>query len=203
VRVLKYAILGLLYRQEYSGYDITSQFKQEIGQFWSAKHSQIYPELRKLVDEGLIEFRTQIQGEKLEKKMYTITDNGRQELLAWAAQPETLPETEKDEFMLKMYFIHTLSLEEARRLFEDQLRQRRAKLADLQQRYEQLMPVFIASKGNNDTTDALRGSHDNDTEVEPLSFDNPHLGHYLVLTKALAREQSYVDWLERHVKLFV
>ncbi|WP_322906263.1 PadR family transcriptional regulator [Paenibacillus campi] len=201
MRVLKYAILGLLYRQEYSGYDITSQFKREIGQFWSAKHSQIYPELRKLVDEGLIEFRTQIQGEKLEKKMYTITDHGRQQLLAWAAQPESLPETEKDEFMLKMYFIHTLSLEQAHALFTDQLRQRRAKLADLQQRYEQLMPIFMAHKQQNADSDAPNGRKAG--EAESLSFNDPQLGHYLVLTKALAREQSYVDWLERHLKLFV
>ncbi len=202
MRVLKYAILGLLYRQEYSGYDITSQFKQEIGQFWSAKHSQIYPELRKLVDEGLIEFRTQIQGEKLEKKMYTITDNGRQELLAWASQPEPLPETEKDEFMLKMYFIHTLSLAEARALFEDQLQQRRAKLADLQQRYEELMPVFVSEEDKENHSDGTKGNQASD-KVSPLQFSNPHLGHYLVLSKALAREQSYVDWLERHVKLFL
>ncbi len=201
MRVLKYAILGLLYRQEYSGYDITSQFKQEIGQFWSAKHSQIYPELRKLVDESLVEFRTQIQGEKLEKKMYTITEQGRQELLAWAAQPESLPETEKDEFMLKMYFIHTLSPEQARALFEDQLQQRRAKLAYLQQRYENLMPVFAKEEDEEKHTQPTNGQ--TASETVPLAFHNPNLGHYLVLTKAMVREQSYVDWLERHMNLFV
>lgn len=186
VRVLKYAILGLLYRQEYSGYDITSQFKKEIGQFWNAKHSQIYPELRKLVDEGLLHFRTQIQGEKLEKKMYTITEAGRKELLEWALSPEPLPETEKDAFMLKMYFIHTLSREEARILFENQLQQRQEKLVHLKQEYEQLIPLF----GEENTSGAMH-------------FDHPHLGHYLVLTKAIAREQSYVEWLKRHVHLFL
>lgn len=186
MRVLKFAILGLLYRQEYSGYDITSQFKKEIGQFWSAKHSQIYPELRKLVDEGLLHFRTQIQGEKLEKKMYTITEAGRKELLAWAISPEPLPETEKDAFMLKMYFIHTLSKEEAKTLFQDQLQQRQDKLVYLQQQYDDLIPVF----GTENTADAMY-------------FDHPHLGHYLVLTKAIAREQSYVVWLEQQMKLFL
>jgi len=186
VRVLKYAILGLLYRQEYSGYDITSQFKKEIGQFWSAKHSQIYPELRKLVEEGLLQFRTQIQGEKLEKKMYTITEIGRKELLAWALSPEPLPETEKDAFMLKMYFIHTLSREEAQTLFQNQLEQRQEKLVHLEQEYEELIPLF----GKENTSGAMH-------------FDHPHLGHYLVLTKAIAREQSYVDWLKRHVHLFL
>lgn len=66
-RTLKYAILGLVHKEEMSGYDITSQFKQEIGQFWSAKHSQIYPELKRLTEEGLIEYRTSITGAKLEK----------------------------------------------------------------------------------------------------------------------------------------
>lgn len=187
VRVLKFAILGLLYRQEYSGYDITSQFKKEIGQFWSAKHSQIYPELRKLVEEDLLHFRTQIQGEKLEKKMYTITDAGRKELLAWAVSPEPLPETEKDAFMLKMYFIHTLSREEAHTLFEHQLHQRQEKLVHLEEEYQQLLPVFGIER----------------TEGEMMNFDHPHLGHYLVLTKAIAREQSYVQWLTQHMQLFV
>ncbi len=46
MRILKYAILGLLRKGELSGYDISSYFKEELGQFWSAKHSQIYPELK-------------------------------------------------------------------------------------------------------------------------------------------------------------
>jgi len=183
MRVLKYAILGLLNRHECSGYDITSQFKEEIGQFWSAKHSQIYPELKKLVDEELVQFRTVIQGEKLEKKMYTITPEGQRELLEWVSASAPLPETEKDTFMLKMYFIGNLPKEEARALFADQLRLRREKLQDLQQRYEGLKPTFGA-------------------EGAEVTFANPHLGHYLVLTKALVREQSYVDWLEQHLQIF-
>lgn len=184
MRILKYAILGLLYRQECSGYDITSQFKQEIGQFWSAKHSQIYPELKKLVDENLVQFRTVIQGEKLEKKMYTITEAGKQELLQWAGTTDPLPETEKDTFMLKMYFIHTLPIEEARALFENQLRLRWEKLDDLKLRYEELERTFGMEK-------------------QGMTFANPNLGHYLVLTKALAREKSYVEWLEHHLKIFM
>ena len=72
-RVLKHAILGLLRKQDMSGYDITSEFTKEISQFWSAKHSQIYTELKKLLDEKLIEQYIEISGVKLEKKMYTLT----------------------------------------------------------------------------------------------------------------------------------
>ena len=64
-RILKYVILGLLEQGEKSGYDIKNCFNEEIGEFWSAKHSQIYPELRKLTEEGLITYRNTIIGEKL------------------------------------------------------------------------------------------------------------------------------------------
>lgn len=64
MRVLKYAILGLLDQCELTGYDITKHFKDSLGQFWSAKHSQIYPELKRLTEEGFIEFDVRIQGKK-------------------------------------------------------------------------------------------------------------------------------------------
>ncbi|MFD6007088.1 transcriptional regulator PadR [Bacillus subtilis] len=173
MRVLKYAILGLLRKGELSGYDITSYFKEELGQFWSAKHSQIYPELKKLTDEGFITFRITIQGTKLEKKMYTLTDSGKQELHDWLIRHQPIPETVKDEFMLKAYFISCLSRQEASDLFKDQLQKRQAKLSDLQGSYEKLM-----------------------ASAEPMSFSSPDFGHYLVLTKALEREKNYVSWLE-------
>lgn len=180
MRVLKYVILGLLNRRQSSGYDITSQFKEEIGQFWSAKHSQIYPELKKLVEEGLIQYETQIQGVRLEKKVYTITEEGKHELYQWVTALSPLPETEKDTFMLKMYFIHTMSKKEARVLFQDQFKLRQHKLQGLKSREAELQKAFGAT----------------------IRFNHPDLGHYLVLSKAIAREQSYVNWLEENMKLF-
>ena len=76
MRTLKYAILGLLMRSPVTGYDIAKEFGDGLGCFWSAKHSQIYPELKRLTDDGLIQFRTVIQGERMEKKLYEITDKG-------------------------------------------------------------------------------------------------------------------------------
>ncbi|MFC7395084.1 PadR family transcriptional regulator [Scopulibacillus cellulosilyticus] len=175
MRVLKYAILGLLDKGELSGYDITSQFKKEIGQFWSAKHSQIYPELKKLTDEGFIEYQTVIQGTKLEKKIYSITKSGKQELDKWLNTFSPIPETAKDEFMLKAYFISSMSKEEANELFTDQLIKRKRKLNHLDERFNELQEKID----------------------DPISFDSPHFGHFLVLTKAIEREKGYIEWLER------
>lgn len=49
---LGYAILGLLSRERLSGYDLTRGMRGRVGNFWSAKHSQIYPELARLEEGG-------------------------------------------------------------------------------------------------------------------------------------------------------
>ena len=54
VRTLKYVILGLLSQQSRSGYDLSQELSGALQEFWSANHSQIYPELRRLTEEGLI-----------------------------------------------------------------------------------------------------------------------------------------------------
>ncbi|MEC0715832.1 PadR family transcriptional regulator [Bacillus licheniformis] len=179
MRVLKYAILGLLDHGSLSGYDMTSRFKAELGQFWSAKHSQIYPELKKLTDEGFIEFETVIQGSKLEKKMYSITEAGKRELHGWLTEFKPVPDTVKDEFMLKAYFISSMEPDEAKRLFNDQLQKRQEKAAFLNTKLDELK----CEAGDS------------------ITFRSPHFGHYLVLTRALEREKGYCSWLEKALLL--
>ena len=55
-----------------SGYELNQSFKNEIGEFWQAKHSQIYPELAKMEERGIIEHEVEITGMKLEKKDLSI-----------------------------------------------------------------------------------------------------------------------------------
>ena len=86
MRTLKYAILGLLNRKPMTGYDISKEFNFQLAEFWSAKHSQIYPELKKLVSEELIIFKIEISGDVLEKKVYYITEKGKQEFLKWLSK---------------------------------------------------------------------------------------------------------------------
>lgn len=60
--------------------------------------------------------------------MYCITPKGTQELTEWLLSPKELPETEKDEFMLMLYFSAAIPKEENKRLFEDQIAKRKEKL---------------------------------------------------------------------------
>ena len=80
---LRYAILGLLNRKAMTGYDLSKEFQTSLAEFWHAKHSQIYPELKTLAEDGLITFQTEITGTVLEKKVYSITEAGKTEFLQW------------------------------------------------------------------------------------------------------------------------
>ena len=71
MRTLKYAILGMLAQKPMTGYDLMQEFESTLNEFWSANHSQIYPELKKLTNEGSITY-TMKQSEKTVSVMETV-----------------------------------------------------------------------------------------------------------------------------------
>ena len=62
---LKYALLGSLADQPRTGYELLKHFEQSLAYAWPASHSQIYPELARLLEDGLIE-QTESGREELE-----------------------------------------------------------------------------------------------------------------------------------------
>lgn len=172
MRTLKYAILGLINRETMTGYDLMKVFNMELVNFWYARHSQIYPELKKLTDEGLITYEILPEDEKLRKKIYSITEKGRQEFHNWVLQQDLLEPTPKDIFRLKAYFIESLSHDEILAHFHYQLTQRQEKLHKLKHN----MTVLL------DTKDISK-------------IQSPEYGDYIVLKSAIKREKSYIEWL--------
>jgi len=82
---LRHGILGLVAGRPMSGYDITREFDLTLGHVWSARHSQIYPELSRLASEGLIEH---VDSGPRGRKRYTATEAGRAEVLRWLREDE-------------------------------------------------------------------------------------------------------------------
>ena len=70
MRTLGYAVLGLLSREELSGYDLKRWMERPLGYFWNARHSQIYPELARLEEEGFVTHTLVEQSGKPDKKEY-------------------------------------------------------------------------------------------------------------------------------------
>ena len=173
MRTLKYAILGLLNRRPMTGYDIGKEFNHELSQFWNAKHSQIYPELKKLLDEELVTYDIQISGDILEKKNYTITEKGQKEFLKWLHKDEPMEKTPKDLFRLRMYFSNNLDVESRVHLLESQLMQHEKRLSVLSKTMEQY-PV-----------------------VPPLDTDR--FGDFIVLDGAITREKHVIEWIKQSI----
>ena len=81
---LRYATLGLLAQHPGSGYDLLKRFEASMAHVWPATQSQLYGELNRLADDGLIEV---IDIGARGRKEYGITDAGRADLLAWIMRP--------------------------------------------------------------------------------------------------------------------
>ena len=177
MRTLKYAILGLINRTPLTGYDITKEFNHGLVDFWYAKHSQIYPELKKLTDEGLISYETIIQGEKLEKKLYTITEKGKKCLHKWLIKDDPLEPTPKDIFRLKAYFCDEMDNDTLLKQFQSGLSKHSERLEYLENSMEELLKTKDISK-----------------------VSSPSFGDYIVLNGAIMREKTYIEWIEDCIK---
>ncbi|CAM2985239.1 PadR family transcriptional regulator [Vibrio rarus] len=113
---LPHVILTVLSTKDATGYDITKEFSYSIGYFWKASHQQVYRELNKLASNELVTCKLQPQSGKPDKKIYSITELGREALSKWFEQPISHP-TVRDEFAAKLYACEVQSAEG----FSDQL----------------------------------------------------------------------------------
>jgi len=84
---LRYALLAILRVGPLSGYDLQKQFSQSVGHVWHAPDSQIYPELRKMENLGLIEGEEQTRGARGTRRVYHVTDAGNASYLEWMRSP--------------------------------------------------------------------------------------------------------------------
>jgi PadR family transcriptional regulator AphA len=104
---LKHAIMVLLETEAGSGYDLLKRFKQRLGFFWQASHQQIYQQLKTMHQDGLINGQLEAQQGKPDRKVYTITKVGHQELLAWL-NTTCKPQKINDSLLVKLYGGHLL-----------------------------------------------------------------------------------------------
>jgi PadR family transcriptional regulator AphA len=106
-----YVILGMVSREPRSGYEIKALVDNTTRFFWAVSYGQIYPELKRLSEAGLIEGVAAPRGAR-KRTVYAITPDGEVELKAWLRQP---PETYemREEGLLKLFFAGVLPPEEA------------------------------------------------------------------------------------------
>jgi PadR family transcriptional regulator, regulatory protein AphA len=111
---LRYALLALLRVGPLSGYDLQKQFAESVGHVWHAPDSQIYPELRKMESEGLVQAEEQTRGERGTRRLYHVTDAGDRAYLDWMASPLNYQRV-RDPAHLRAAYLETTTPESARR----------------------------------------------------------------------------------------
>lgn len=88
--MLKHGILGLLSYYDRTGYEIMEVFNDSLSFMWNANTSQIYRELQTLKDKGFADVTDVRQSGRPDKKVFSITPEGREELMRWLTDFESI-----------------------------------------------------------------------------------------------------------------
>ena len=124
-------ILGALRRGPRSGYEIKRLVDRSTRFFWAASYGQIYPELHRLEEQGLIVGETDPR-DRRRRRVYRLTPAGRQALREWLLKPAMTKEM-RDEGLLKLFFADALSSAEALALVRSMRMQRQEVLDRLRE----------------------------------------------------------------------
>ncbi|MGW2714687.1 PadR family transcriptional regulator [Streptomyces sp. NPDC001356] len=173
---LKHAVLAALLEGEASGYELSKVFDVSFANFWPATPQQLYRELERLAGDGLVEARTVQQERRPNKRMFTLTEAGRAELGAFAAEPPKRPTAIRDELLIKVQAMDGGDPEVTRALIEERMGWARGKL----DRYRRVRERLLAGR----------------TEEEFLRTAD-RVGPYLTLLAGIGFEEENVRWCER------
>jgi len=106
---LRHALLGALADRPRTGYALLKHFEQSLAYAWPASHSQIYPELARLREAGLI---AQTDTGPRNSRTYSVTPDGRAEIRRWLGETEPDRRVRSDA-ALRTFFLWLLEPEEA------------------------------------------------------------------------------------------
>jgi PadR family transcriptional regulator AphA len=128
---VKTLCLGSLCLMDGTGYDIKKLFEQAFSHFHSASYGSIYPSLNQLQRDGLIDLRVEPGARHPDRKVYSITEEGRRSFLEEIVQTEPTEQL-RSEFLVLMFFAHLLPGERLTELLDQVCRHYREALAYLE-----------------------------------------------------------------------
>ncbi|MGX5207656.1 PadR family transcriptional regulator [Streptomyces violaceus] len=173
---LKYAVLAALLEGEASGYELSKVFDVSLANFWASTPQQLYRELERLAQDGLIEARVVRQERRPDKRMFTLTEAGREDLCTFAAAPPRRPTAIRDELLIKIQAMDGADPEATRALVEEREAWARGKLA----RYRRVREHLLAGRGE-----------------EEYLREADRVGPYLTLMGGIGFEEENLRWCER------
>ncbi|MFF7442776.1 PadR family transcriptional regulator [Streptomyces sp. NPDC008122] len=172
---LKHAVLAALLEGEASGYDLAKIFDVSVANFWAATPQQLYRELERLAEAGLIEARVVEQERRPNKRMFSLTEPGRQDLVAYTTAPPR-PSAVRDELLVQVQACDEGDTAAVREFVAQRMETARAKLA----RYDRLREWMLDGR-------------DEDTYLGEAE----RVGPYLTLMRGRFFEEENLRWGER------
>jgi PadR family transcriptional regulator, regulatory protein AphA len=125
---LSHALLGMLSVRPASGYDLMKSFETSLSNVWPATQSQVYGELNRLAEAGLIEVAA--EGPR-GRKEYSLAEKGLVELRSWMVDPRAEP-ARRSEGLLRVFFLDVLPSEQGLEYLNRQAEQAAERHARLQ-----------------------------------------------------------------------
>jgi DNA-binding PadR family transcriptional regulator len=177
-KTLDYVILAGLIRKPRSGYDLTKWMERETSHFFVIGHSSIYPALARMEREGLVGYEVMPSDQGPERKVYSITQAGREALLSWAGEPAAQRQV-RDEQLVKALCYGFLPTERALTRLEEEKAVHEQKLA-LYEEFERGLEDLFRKDG--------------------ISRE-AYVGTLLTLKRGIGAERSYVEWCEEAAKM--
>lgn len=107
----RYVILGLLAHEPMTGYSIKKKIESSISNFYDISYGQIYPELARLEEQGLVVMKEDTNENGIVRKVYSITVDGYSQLQDWIAKPVEEEKIHYD-ILLKLFFGGQISVGE-------------------------------------------------------------------------------------------
>lgn len=176
---LRNAILAALLDGEASGYDLAKAFDSSVANFWMASPQQLYRELDRMHADGLLAARLVKQQRRPDKRVFSLTADGRQALADFTAATAR-PTAIRDELLIKVHAIDAGAESAVRAMIKARLDAARAKLA-----------IYDAARDR-----MLRGR----TESEFFARTR-RIGPYLTLMRGRAFELENIQWAERTLEI--
>src|SRR3954453_15664491 len=172
---LAHAVLAALLEGEASGYELSKRFDVSVANFWTATPQQLYRELERLETDGLIEARVFEQERRPNKRVWSVTEAGDEELYEFTTRPARPPAL-RDELLVKLQAIDAGDEDAVRVALEKRLSHARAKLGF----YDRIRARLL----------------DGRAEDEHLA-EAERIGPYLTLMGGRMYEQQNIRWCRR------
>lgn len=172
---LAFALLAMLARKDCTGYELTKLLEL----FWQAKHSQIYPLLAKLERDQYVMHTYVVQKKKPDKKIYRITEEGKERLREWIDKDPAVP-VMRDEFLTKVYALWLTDPSRAKELF-------RQRIVYFEQELERV---------NRKIDEVEQG-----LEGPPQSMHSPWFGRYIIYVRKRNLSEEEIRWCQWVVSL--